>query len=60
MDGTLQYNQQRQELVYTYRYRNQYIVANDSLQLQRLGKTIDTISQAQIQVGTIASKNQQK
>ncbi|MDO5968530.1 hypothetical protein Q4Q35_01805, partial [Flavivirga aquimarina] len=45
---------------YTYRYRNQYIVANDSLQLQRLGKTIDTISQAQIQVGTIASKNQQK
>ncbi|MDO5970098.1 hypothetical protein Q4Q35_09790, partial [Flavivirga aquimarina] len=60
VDGTLQYNQQRQELVYTYRYRNQYIVANDSLQLQRLGKTIDTISQAQIQVGTIASKNQQK
>ncbi len=60
VDGTLQYSQQRQELIYTYRYRNQYIMADDSLQLQHLGKTIDTISQAQIQVGTIASKNQQK
>lgn len=60
VDGTLLYNQQRQQLVYTYHYRNQYIVANDSLELQMLGKTIDTISQAQIQVGTITSKNQQK
>ncbi len=60
VDGTLQYNRQQRELVYTYRYRNQYIIANDNLQLQSLGNTIDTISQAQIQVGTIASKNQQK
>ncbi|WP_330444579.1 hypothetical protein Q4Q34_03760 [Flavivirga abyssicola] len=60
VDGMLQYNQQRKQMVYTYRYRNQYIVANDSLQLQFLGKTIDTISQAQIQVGTIASKNKHK
>lgn len=59
-DGTLQYNQQLRRLIYTYRYRNQYIVANDSLQLQLLGNTLDTISQAQIQVGTIASKNQRK
>ena len=60
VDGTLHYNQQRQLLIYTYRYRNQYILANDSLQLQLRGKTIDTISQAQVQVGTIASKNQKK
>ncbi len=60
VDGTLQYNRQRQQLVYTYHYRNQYIVANDSLQLKHLGKTLDTISKAQIEVGTIASKNQQK
>lgn len=59
-DGVLQYNHQLQKLVYTYYYRNQYIVADDSLQLSLLGKTIDTISQAQIKVGTIASKNQQK
>ncbi|MDO5978208.1 hypothetical protein [Flavivirga spongiicola] len=60
VDGTLQYNRQRKQLIYTYRYRNQYIVANDSLELQFLGKTIDTISQAQIKIGTISSKNQQK
>ncbi|AUP81043.1 MauE/DoxX family redox-associated membrane protein [Flavivirga eckloniae] len=60
VDGMLQYNKQQEQLIYTYRYRNQYIVANDSLQLELLGKTIDTISQAQIEVGTIASKNQQK
>ena len=60
VDGTLLYNQQQRQLIYTYRYRNQYIVANDNLQLQWLGKTIDTISQAQIQVGSIASKNQNK
>ncbi|TGV04058.1 MauE/DoxX family redox-associated membrane protein [Flavivirga rizhaonensis] len=60
VDGILQYNQERELLIYTYRYRNQFVVADDSLQLQLRGNTIDTISQAQIQVGTIASKNQQK
>ncbi|MEP5341652.1 MAG: hypothetical protein ABJL44_04515 [Algibacter sp.] len=59
-DGVLLYNHQLQKLMYTYFYRNQYIVANDSLQLSLLGKTIDTISQAQIKVGTIVSKKQQK
>ena len=59
-DGILQYNQQLQKLVYTYYYRNQYIVADNDLQLDLRGKTIDTISQAQIKVGTIASKNQKK
>ncbi|MDO5986533.1 hypothetical protein Q4Q39_03850 [Flavivirga amylovorans] len=59
-DGTLQYNHQLQKLVYTYYYRNQFIVADTNLQLNHLGKTIDTISHAQIKVGTIASKNQQK
>ncbi|AUP78279.1 MauE/DoxX family redox-associated membrane protein [Flavivirga eckloniae] len=60
VDGTLQYNQQKQQLIYTYRYRNQYIVANNNLELQVLGKTIDTISQAKIKVDTIVSKNQRK
>lgn len=59
-DGVLQYNRQLQKLVYTYHYRNQYIVADDDLQLNLLGKTIDTVSRAQIKVGTIASKNQHK
>jgi hypothetical protein len=58
VDGVLQYNHQLQKLVYTYYYRNQYIVADNDLQLDHLGKTIDTISRAQIKVGTIAAKNQ--
>ncbi|TGV04585.1 MauE/DoxX family redox-associated membrane protein [Flavivirga rizhaonensis] len=59
-DGILLYNHQLQKLVYTYHYRNQFIVADTDLQLSHLGKTIDTISHAQIKVGTIASKNQIK
>ncbi|MFI0428762.1 hypothetical protein [Mariniflexile sp. HMF6888] len=59
-DGVLQYNHQLQKLIYTYYYRNQYIVADNNLELSLRGKTIDTISHAQIKVGTIASKNQQK
>ena len=59
-DGVLLYNHQLQKLMYTYYYRNQYIVADNNLQLDHFGKTIDTISQAQIKVGYIASKNQTK
>lgn len=60
VDGVLLYNRQLQKLVYTYFYRNQYIVADNALQLDHFGKTIDTISRAQIKVGTIASKGLQK
>ena len=59
-DGTLQYNQQLQQLIYTYRYRNQYIVTDKDLKLNFFGNTLDTVTQAQIQVGTISSKNQRK
>ncbi|CAN0348404.1 unnamed protein product, partial [Ectocarpus sp. 4 AP-2014] len=59
-DGLLHYNRQLDKLVYTYFYRNQYIVADDSLQLKLMGNTIDTISHAQLEVGTIASKSQRK
>ncbi|PHS51030.1 MAG: hypothetical protein COB01_11480 [Lutibacter sp.] len=59
-DGLLHYNHQLQKLVYTYFYRNQYIVANNDLSLNLLGKTIDTISRAQVKVATIASKNQRQ
>ncbi len=56
-DGVMQYNSQLHKLVYTYFYRNQYIVANTDLTLNHFGKTIDTISRAQVEVATIASKN---
>lgn len=59
-DGMLLYNHKLQRLVYTYFYRNQYIVADKDLRLDYFGKTIDTISRAQVKVSTIASKNQKK
>ncbi|AUP78713.1 hypothetical protein C1H87_08330 [Flavivirga eckloniae] len=58
VDGKLLYNRQRKQLIYTYFYRNQYIVVNDNLQLQLRGKTIDSISQAQIKV--ITTKKEKK
>lgn len=56
-DGLLNYNQQREELIYTYFYRNQYIVMDTNLSVIYRGKTIDTISHAKIKVATISSTN---
>ena len=60
VDGFLIYNQQLKEVIYLYRYRNEYIVANKNLDLQYRGKTIDTISRAQLDIAAITSKNQKK
>ncbi|MBF7092625.1 hypothetical protein IUY40_13900 [Flavobacterium sp. ALJ2] len=49
-DGTLQYSKELRNLVYTYYYRNQYIVANDSLRVLYRGNTIDTTTQAKLNV----------
>lgn len=47
-DGQLYFN--NQHLVYLFYYRNQFLVFNDQLSLKYRGKTIDTISKAQIKV----------
>ncbi|CAA9197731.1 DoxX family protein [Flavobacterium sp. NPDC079362] len=49
-DGTLQYSKGLRNLVYTYYYRNQYIVANDTLSVLYRGNTIDTTTQAKLNV----------
>jgi uncharacterized membrane protein YphA (DoxX/SURF4 family) len=49
-DGTLQYSKELRNLVYTYYYRNQYIVANDTLSVLYRGNTIDTTTQAKLNV----------
>ena len=49
-DGTLQYSKELQNLVYTYYYRNQYIVTNDALDVLYRGNTIDTTTQAKLNV----------
>lgn len=49
-DGMLIYNQQLNRLHYIYYYRNQFITINPQLQLEKQGKTIDTVSKAEIKV----------
>ncbi|MFA5296957.1 MAG: hypothetical protein WC389_01975 [Lutibacter sp.] len=49
-DGSLHFNQQLKRIVYVYRYRNEFIVANPLLQLDYRGNTIDTVSQAKIRL----------
>lgn len=49
-DGTLRYSKEQKKLVYTYFYRNQYIVSDTDLNLLYRGSTIDTTSIAQLEV----------
>ncbi|MDX6187816.1 hypothetical protein SGQ83_00500 [Flavobacterium sp. Fl-318] len=60
VDGTLHYDKDIQKLVYVYLYRNQFIVADSLLNLSYRGKTIDTVSKAQIKVTTVASRQEMK
>jgi len=52
-DGTLMYNDESSKIIYLYRYRNQFIVADKEMNLINRGNTIDTISQAQIKVAQL-------
>ena len=55
-DGMLLYNRQLDTLLYTYYYRNSFLKIHPSLTSYSVGNTIDTISQAQVKIATIASK----
>jgi len=59
-DGLLIYNQKLQQVVYTYFYRNEFIVADNNLELIYRGKTIDTVSRAQISIDTLRSRNENR
>lgn len=59
-DGTLLYNKHLNKIIYTYYYRNQFIVTNDKLKTDFIGNTIDTISKAQIKVSYVSSKRETK
>lgn len=49
-DGSLHFNQELNRIIYVYRYRNEFIVANPLLQLAYRGNTIDTVSTAHIRL----------
>jgi hypothetical protein len=44
-----------QHLIYTYTYRNQFIVMNDNLQVQKRLNTIDTTTRARIKITALAN-----
>ncbi|WP_284653484.1 MauE/DoxX family redox-associated membrane protein [Flavobacterium terrisoli] len=54
-DGMLRYNPENQKLVYSYFYRNQFIVADKNLQLSYRGNTIDTTKTAKIKIATLSN-----
>lgn len=56
-DGTVSYNNYLAQLVYVYRYRNEFIVMDTNLNVAYRGNTIDTTTHAKINVATIASTN---
>jgi hypothetical protein len=56
-DGMLRYNETLDKLIYTYYYRNEYIVYDTNLNLGYRGHTIDTISKAQIVSKYVPSTN---
>jgi hypothetical protein len=54
-DGMLRYNETLNRLIYTYYYRNEYIVYDTNLNLDYRGHTIDTFSRAQIKTAYVSS-----
>lgn len=59
-DGVFLWNEQLQQALYVYYYRNKYEVTDNRLDFMLTGKTIDTISIAQIDVANYQKGNKQK
>jgi len=57
-DGNLVKVPNSNKIIYLYYYRNQFICADDNLNLLYKGKTIDTVSHAHIKVDYIKSLNE--
>jgi uncharacterized membrane protein YphA (DoxX/SURF4 family) len=59
-DGMMHFDQESKKMIYTYYYRNQFIVTDDDLHLLYRGKTIDTTSRVKIKVAYIKDLGQRK
>ncbi len=59
-DGRLIYNTSLDRLIFTYYYHNEYLVIKPDLELANKGRTIDTISKAQLHIAENVSKGQRK
>lgn len=60
VDGILTFDRFTKQAVYIYYYRNQFIVTDSKLNLSFRGKTIDTISKAQIKVAYNTDRDERK
>lgn len=49
-EGTLQYSKELRKFVYTYYYRNQFIVSNEKLEVIYRGNTIDTTAHSNLKI----------
>lgn len=54
-DGMLRYNLKNQKLIYTYYYRNQFIVADKTIKDFYRGNTIDTTTLAKIKIASLGN-----
>lgn len=52
-DGQFTYDRGSGKVIYTYYYRNEFIVADSLMQLQLRGRTIDTVSKAKLKIVTM-------
>ena len=59
-DGTLTYSEGLKKIVYTYFYRNQFIVADTALQLVHRVTTIDTTTKAKLKVVRVKKSGDSK
>jgi len=55
-DGLLKFSKDLNQLIYIYRYRNQFIYLDTALNVVKYGKTIDTTSVAKIAVSEVDGK----
>ena len=60
VDGSMVYDRRTARLVYSYYYRNEYMIAGADLVQKFKGKTIDTNSRAKIQIAQVHSRGERK
>jgi len=59
-DGTLAYSELLDKILYTYYYRNQYIIMDARLKVENRGNTIDTTTKAKLKVIKLKSSGDTK
>ncbi|RAV29469.1 hypothetical protein DN748_08180 [Sinomicrobium soli] len=57
VDGMLHYSKDLDKIIYLYKYRNEYMLMDKKLNLLKRYNTLDTISQANVQVKKVNSEN---